>query len=329
MNKETLACDPARWQRQTTPSQIEADLAFYGLEHGRSPEYLGSEGVFIIGYYYRLYPEKNAIHSFNPQKEEELEKDVREMFNTKTLRGQQEKEGFEKLTQLFFKANPGDSFVWLSPAEENLYPYPRIYFGQKKEAELIEAYDLNTDLSFTKLKELLCLLGNSKIAAQNKEEILNSPLLLQDKNPQIIFESLKKIDVKKLHGVSLEAIKNQFREKIWEKPLRENHSPASRAAGKIWENVSQGRFYQARLWVAWYEEAIRKQGGFFAPQSSCGAALASILALNPQSYSYYGWPFFGLEITPRAKACPACGWPLLTPVPVGGHCPHCGTERKC
>ena len=165
MNKEALACDPARWQHQTTPSQIEADLTFYGLEHGRSPEYLGSEGVFIIGYYYRLYPEKNAIHSFNPQKEEELEKDVREMFNTETLRGQQEKEGFEKLTQLFFKANPGDSFVWLSPAEENLYPYPRIYFGQKKEADLIEAYDLNTDLSFTRLKELLCVLQSCSDAA--------------------------------------------------------------------------------------------------------------------------------------------------------------------
>ena len=327
MNKEALACDPARWQRQTSPSQIEADLTFYGLEHGRSPEHLGSEGVFIIGYYYRLYPEKNAIHSFNPQKEEELEKDVREMFNTETLRGQQEKEGFEKLTRLFFKANPGDSFVWLSPAEENLYPYPRIYFGQKKEANLIEAYDLNTDLSFADLKKLLSLLSNQKITIQNNQEILSSPLLLQNENPQIIFESLKKIGVGKLHGVSLEAIENQFREKIWEKPLRENHPLASRAAGKIWESVSQERLYQAQLWVAWYEEAIRREGGFFAPQSSCGAALASILALNPQSY--YGRPFFGLEIIPRAKACPACGWPLLTPVPVGGHCPHCGTERKC
>ena len=327
MNKETLACDPARWQHQTSPFQIEADLAFYGLEHGRSPEYLGSEGVFIVGYYYRLCPEKNAIHSFNPQKEEEFEKDVREMFNTETLRGQQEKEGFEKLTRLFFKANPGDSFVWLSPAEENLYPYPRIYFGQKKEAELIEAYDLNTNLSLTKIKELLYLLGNSKVAAQNKEEILNSPLLLQNENPQIIFESLKKIGVKKLHGVSLEAIENQFREKIWEKSLWQNHSPASRVAGKIWESVSQGRFYQARLWIAWYEEAIRREGGFFAPQSSCGGALASILSQKTQVY--YGLPFLGLEIIPRSKSCPACGWPLLNPVPVGGHCPHCGTERKC
>ena len=325
MNKEALACDPARWQRQTTPSQIEADLAFYGLEHGRSPEYLGAEGIFVVGYCYRLCPEKNAIHSFNPQTGEEFEKDVREMFNTETLRGQQEKEGFEKLTRLFFKANPGDSFVWLSPAEENLYPYPRIYFGQKKETKLIEATTKHR-LKLYKVKELLCLLGNSKVAAQNKEEILNSPLLLQNENPQIIFESLKKIGVKKLHGVSLEAIENQFREKIWEKSLLKNHSPASQVAGKIWESVSQGRLYQARLWVAWYEEAIKKQGGFFAPQSSCGP-LASILALNPQSY--YGWPFFGLEITPRAKACPACGWPLLTPVPVGGHCPHCGTERKC
>ncbi|MBP8591022.1 hypothetical protein KBI33_00950 [Candidatus Shapirobacteria bacterium] len=326
MNKETLACDPNRWQSQTAPSQIEAELAFYGLEHGRSPEYLGANGIFVIGYYYRLYPERNTIHSFNPQTGKELKKDVREMFDVSTPRGRREKKGFEKLTRLFFEGDPGDIFVWLSPAEENLYPYPRLYFAQKKEANLIEAYDLNTDLSFAQLRELLYLLSKQEITAQNSEEILGFPLLLRQEGPQIIFESLKKVGVKELHGVPLDVVENQFREKVWEKLLLENRSLASKVATEVWESVDQENFYQARLWVAWYEEAIRKQGGFFAPRSSCGGALTA--NFSPKAPFYYGLPIFGLEIT-RSRTCPVCGWPLLSPVPVGGHCPHCGTERKC
>jgi len=327
MNKEALACDPARWQYQTTSAQIEDDLAFYGLEHGRSPEYLGVNGVFITGYYYRLNERENTIRSFNLQKEEEFEKDVREMFDISTPRGRQEKEGFEKLTRLFFKGTPGDVFLWASPAEEGFYQYPRLYFAQKKEANLIEAYDLNTDLGFADLKKLLSLLSNQKITVQNNQEILSSPLLIPQEELQIIFTSLRKIGVKNLHDVPLEIIEKQFQEKAWENPLLKNRPLASKASLRIWESINEGRFYQARLWVAWYEEAIRREGGFFAPQSSCGGALASILSQETQVY--YGLPFLGLEIIPRAKSCPACGWPLLTPVPVGGHCPHCGKERKC
>ena len=326
MNKEALACDPARWQHQTSPFQIEDDLTFYGLEHGRPPEYLGVNGVFITGYYYRLNERENTIHSFNPRQEEEFEKDVREMFDVSTPRGRQEKEGFEKLTRLFFKGTPGDVFLWISPAEEGFYQYPRLYFAQKKEANLIEAYDLNTDLSFADLKKLLSLLSNQKITVQNNQDILSSPLLISQEELQIIFTSLRKIGVENLHNVPLEIIEKQFQEKAWEKPLLKNRPLASKASLRIWESVNEGRLYQARLWVAWYEEAIKKQGGFFAPQSSCGAAISSLLS-SPNS-AYYGFPAFALEISARTK-CPVCGWPLLTPVPVGGHCPHCGTERKC
>ena len=338
MNKEALACDPARWQRQTTPSQIEADLTFYGSEHGHSPEYSSAEGIFAIGYYYQVNPEQKTIYSLNPENSSVFPKDVREMFDTTTPRGQQEKDGFEKLTQLFFSAPPGSLAIWISPAGDT-YPYPRIYMGQVSKIDesgnkIIEALDFNCDLNPQQLKALLKEFDpqNYLPSMTSTAEFLNHPLLLTPnpekpiRFPEEILVAIKKLGVAYIHNIPIEIVASQIKEKIWQKYLEKSKRVARQIAPKIKVALDSQNRYQALFYMAQFEQEISRQGGFFAPQSSCGAAISSLLS-SPNS-AYYGLPAFTLEISARTK-CPACGWPLLTPVPVGGHCPHCGTERKC
>ena len=121
-----LACNPNRWSAPNQQlSRIETETAYYGLEHGFSPEHQKENGVFVIGYYYQINPQQETIYSLNPKDNSIYPQDVRQMLTTTTSREQQEKMGFEKLTQLFFAAPVESLALWICPAS-NPNPPPRI-----------------------------------------------------------------------------------------------------------------------------------------------------------------------------------------------------------
>ncbi|PIS15132.1 hypothetical protein COT63_01595 [Candidatus Shapirobacteria bacterium CG09_land_8_20_14_0_10_38_17] len=339
MNKETLACDPSRWNHQTPPDQIKEDLAFYGLEHGHSPEHQKEKGVFVIGYYYQVNSQQKTIYSLNPENGSTYPQDVRQMFDTSTLRGQQEKIGFEKLTQLFFVAPAGSLAIWISPAGDT-YSYPRIYMGQVGSTDengnkTIEAIDFNCDLKDQQLKSLLEKLDPQIYLTPTPDDndFLQSPLLLtpgEEKpihHPKEILTAIKELGISHIHGVPIEKIVPQIEEKTWQIYLEKSKEITQRIAFKIKTALDAQNHYQALFYMAQFEQEIAHQGGFFALQSSCGAAISSIFSLSPRPQ--YGLPAFGLEITGNIQTCPACGHTFNHSIPIGGHCPYCGAERKC
>ena len=342
MSQERLACNPNRWSAPDTQlSRIETETAYYGIEHGHSPEYQKEKGVFVIGYYYQVNPQQETIYSLSPEDGSIYSQDVRQMLKTTTERDQQEKIGFEKLTQLFFAASPagGALAIWVSPAG-NAYPHPRIYMGQVGETDenghkTIEALDFNCDLTNHQLKALLEKLDPQihLPKAPNASDFLDHPLLLNPnserpiRRPEEVLDAIKKLGINYIHGVPIEKVIRQTEKKIWQTYLEKSRKIAQETASKIKTALKAQNHYQALLYMAQFEQEIVYQGGFFALQSSCGSAISSIFAHSPRPQ--YGPPVFGLEITGSAKTCPACGHILTHPVSIGGHCPYCGTERKC
>ena len=342
MSKEKLACNPNRWSVSQKPlSAIETETAYYGLEHGYSPEYQKEKGVFVIGYYYQVNPQQETIYSLSPEDNSVYPQDVRQMLKTTTKRDQQEKMGFEKLTQLFFAAPPagGGLTIWVSPAGDT-YPYPRIYMGQvgatdENSNKTIEALDFNCDLNNHQLKALLEKLDPQIHLPQTPDagDFLDHPLLLTPnkgrptRRPEEILTAIKELGINYIHSVPMEKVIQQTEEKTWQTYLEKSRKIAQRTAPKIKAALDAQNHYQALLYMAQFEQEIAYQGGFFALQSSCGSAISSIFTHSPRLR--YGLPAFGLEITGGAKTCPVCGHTLPHPISIGGHCPYCGTERKC
>jgi len=340
MSKEALACDPSRWSVPNKPlSRIETETAYYGLEHGYSPEHQKEKGVFVIGYYYQVNSAQKTVYSLNPEDGSIYPQDVRQMLKTTTQRDQQEKAGFEKLTQLFFAAPAESLAVWVSPAGDT-YPHPRIYMGQVGKTDengnkTIEALDFNCDLTNQQLKALLEKLAPQIYLPQapNAGDFLDHPLLFTPnkeeptRRPEEILTAIKELGINYIHGVPIEKVFQQTKEKIWQTYLEKSKKIAQRTAPKIKAALDAQNHYQALLYMAQFEQEIAYQGGFFALQSSCGSAISSIFTHS--SRPRYGLPAFSLEITGGAKTCPVCGHTLTHPIPIGGHCPYCGAERKC
>ena len=340
MSQERLACNPHRWSAsKKSLAVIETETAYYGLEHGYSPEYQKEKGVFVIGYYYQVNSAQKTIYSLNPEDDSIYPQDVRQMLATTTPREQQEKMGFEKLTQLFFAAPAGSLTIWVSPAGDT-YPHPRIYMGQinatdENSNKTIEALDFNCDLNNQQLKALLEKLNPQIYLPQTPDagDFLNHPLLLTPnwkkptRHPEEILDAIKKLGINYIHGVPIEKVIQQTEEKIWKTYLEKSRKIARRTAPKIKAALDAQNHYQALLYMAQFEQEIAYKGGFFALQSSCGSAISSIFTHSPRPR--YGLPTFGLEITGGAKTCPVCGHTLPHPISIGDHCPYCGTERKC
>lgn len=334
MTQEQLACNPRRWRAVRNEAAVAADILFYLAEHGYPPEILGEKGLFLIGYHYLFNPEDNTIFPLNPLTGTPYPRDAREMFNL---------EGFNRLVNQLF---PGSLFLWISPADPNLnYFYPRIYLGkveenpQKEGSYLIEAIDFNNDFSLEELRAILKDFSPQK-EAKTPEDFRRQPIVIPPssglKNIGDLLDRIEKIISQKrkedeviIHRIPFAVIKEQWQKRSWEKVVTQFRTLAQKTAEQISPKIEEGDFNGALWSLAQLEQIVAAQGGFFAPQSSCGAAITS---LRGEKF-FLGIPssfiFLSSSTQEKGGRCPVCGHYLTRPVAVGQPCPYCGTIRRC
>ncbi len=339
MSKENLACDPKKFKDKSL-KEITLDLGYYAAEHGFSPENLGQKGIFLIGYQYLAHPPKNSFLAINPYDNQPLAKDVRDMFDTTSLRGRLEKQGFEKLVAKIFSSPPKSFFIWISPPDP--YPWPRIYFGQLDQKNedgsfSVDAFDFNNDFSQEELAAILSFFDPTINPTVTKDFILN-PVIIPNQEEKTFVDLLTQIETvvrqkRKeekilIHRVPFKEVKNQLKHLVWQEKLKQFKVQGEYHSQIIYQAIKNNRYHQALLAVADFEIAIAKKGGFFAPDSSCGRAIFQFLN---QGFNLRGLPTRGvfLNLEPFRSTCPICGQPLPKPIAIGECCPWCGTERRC
>ena len=342
----SLAADPEKWRSKWHSKEkigeekikqiITDEAAYYATENGHSPEQLGEEGLFWIGYRYWTDLREGKVYplALNGEK---IPQDVRFFFDTTTPQGRKEKENFERVVETFLRAPDGSLVIWVSPAGHQ-YSYPRIYLAQMEitnpqgERE-INALDFNVDFSPETLWRLLKTMDPSLNPPQENEEQLAKEIIIllpqdnQPRQPAEILAALEKIGRRQIHGVPLRVVAQQLEERTWEEVLQTNLAIAREM--ELAQRIKKARSKQEALWVvAQFEmQSILSSNAVFGP-SSCGSAIGGKDFLNSRR-TFPGLPAFISISTINNEGvsrCPHCGHRFCCPLKKGSRCPYCGQK---
>jgi len=329
------AINPENWRSgKKTGEEITTDAAYYATENGHSPEQLGEKGLFWIGYRYWTDLKERKVYPLTLNGEK-IPQDVRSVLDTTTPQGRKEKENFERVVETFLRVPDGSLVIWVSPAGHQ-YPYPRIYLAQMgitnpQGERKINALDFNVDFSPGTLWRLLKTMDPSLNPPQENEEQLAKEVIVllpqdnQPRQPAEILTALEKIGCRQIHGVSLEIVARQLKERAWEEILQTNLTIAQKM--KLAQRIKEARSEQEALWVIAQFEAqlMLSSGAVFGP-SSCGSAVGGGVLLNPHR-TFPGLPVsMGTVNHESLSRCPHCGHRFCCPLKKGSRCPYCGQK---